>query len=127
MRLLFEVAPPILAGRVAALSVSSDCRVAAAHHDVGADAARALLGILDHAVAQTHQAEDQRHRHADEQDAQQAAHRPVLEIFENELAGHFFLPLPLAAAAGGVAGQWRLPDDLQYRPSGCVEHKFIIR
>jgi hypothetical protein len=51
------------------------------HQDVRADASRAFLRILDESVAEAHQAEDQRHRYADEQDTEQAAHRPVFEIF----------------------------------------------
>src|ERR1039457_6300151 len=47
------------------------------HQNVRADASRALLRILNEPVAEAHQAEDQRHRYADQQDTEQAAHRPV--------------------------------------------------
>ena len=85
-----------------------------------------VLRILQHAVAEAHQAEDQGHGHADQQDAEQAAHRLVLEIFQNELGGHF-LGLPSGRRGAGWPGGGRLADHLQGGAFRLVEHELIVR
>ena len=76
-------------------------------------------------MAEPDQAEDQGHRYADQQDTEQAAHGLVLEVFEDELAGHFFFTLPLVAGAGGWAAGGRLADHLQRGSFGLLEHEFL--
>ena len=98
----------------------------AAHHDVGADAARAALRILQHAVAEPHQGQDQGHRHADQQNAEQAAHGPVLEVFQDEFAGHFW-SVPFGGSARAAAVRGRLADHLQRGSFGLLQHEFIVR
>src|SRR5665811_122622 len=77
-------------------------------------------------VAEAHQAEDQSHRYADQQDTEQAAHRPVFKIFYDELSGHFFLTLPLAGGVGGGVwpGTGGCPTTCSVEPSGCVSANF---
>src|SRR5262245_18107273 len=57
------------------------------------------------------QAENQRDRNADEQNAQQAAHRFVLEILQDEFAGQSVRP-----PGGGGLGSLRICNLV---PSGC--------
>src|SRR5207302_7619694 len=86
---------------------------------------RPALRILDEPVAQSHKAKNERHWHADQQNAEQAAHRTVLEIFEYELAGHFFLTRPLAGGAGGVGGvAGACPTTCKVVPSGWSSTNF---
>src|SRR5262249_48328933 len=85
---------------------------------VRAGAALAPHGVLDEAVAEPHQAEDQSHRHADEQDAEQAAHGPVLEVFQNELSGHGVVFFPLGTGGAGVC-VGPSPTRCRTVPSGC--------
>src|ERR1035437_8429991 len=109
---------------------SQECGSRRTDDHVGADAARAPLAIFQEAVAQAHQTEDEGHGHADEQDAEQAAHGFVLEVFQNELGGHFlrFLLSTRRRWPGrSRRGRRRLADYLQRSPFRLVEHKLIIR
>src|SRR5205085_1487212 len=95
--------------------------VLGANQDVRAHAPLPVLGILNHAVAQPHQAENEVHGDADQQDTQQATHGAVLDVFENKLAGHFFLVRPLAGGGGGVGlGTGASPTTWRVVPSGCA-------
>src|ERR1035441_4703197 len=79
------------------------------HHDVGADAAGAAGGIVQHAAADTHQTQNQRHGHGDQEYAQQAAHGLMLQVLQNESYRHGFFFFPFGAgagAAGGVGAGW---------------------
>ena len=64
----------------------------------------AALGILGHAVGEAHEAEDQGHGNADQQETEQAAHGLVPEVLDNQLGGHFLGPL-----AGGAVVSWGGP------------------
>src|ERR1039458_2763707 len=82
-----------------------------ANYEIGADASGAILRILQHAVGQTDQCENQRDGNADQQEAEQAAHGFVFQVFENQLGGHGRGPfLGGATRAGGGTGGW---------PIGC--------
>src|ERR1019366_7586715 len=97
---------------------------------VCADGAGAALAIFQEAVAQAHQTEDQGHGNANEQNAEQAAHGFVLEVFQNELGGHClrFL-LSTRRHWLGRRRRWRrrLANYLQRGPFRLVEHKLIVR
>src|SRR5580658_79862 len=71
----------------------------------------AALRFLGHSEAEANQGEDQRHRNGDQQRTQQAAQRPMLQVFKNQFSGHFLGP------SGALAAGW--PTICNLVPSGC--------
>jgi hypothetical protein len=57
--------------------------------DVGAGAAGAILGVLQHAAAQADDGEDHGDLKADGQRAECGAQPPVLQVFNNKAVDHF--------------------------------------
>ena len=54
------------------------------HPDIGADALRAVDGIVEHALAQANHREDHGDLEADGEGAERGAQLAVFEVFENE-------------------------------------------
>ena len=91
VRLFFDFRSPSLVDR-SATEADHRCRSGPADDHVGADAARAILGILGEPLAHTDKAQNEGHGNADQQNTQEATHRLVLEVFQDELGSHVFGP-----------------------------------
>src|SRR5579871_1385287 len=118
MRLHLEIVRHLL-GDGSTAQRSAERAAFGAHPDVRADSPRPLLVVRQDPAREAYQRQNQSHGNGDEQDAEQAAHRFMLEIFENEFSGHRSC-FPRACCDDCGAGEGACPTICNLVPSGCI-------